>query len=531
MSSLTRPTEAPAAPAPEAGRAVDPRWSRRLAIGLPAVILLLVLVVANQTGTVLIARDLRADYEGLAGDAEAAVADAAASLRATQPAPAAASAAPAAAPVPERPATVEQVEIALTLSEFAIDADVTEVPPYAEVTFTVTNDGVMEHDAVIEGLDGTEMLGAGETGTFTVEAPASGELEIICTVPGHAAAGMATTIGIAGGEGGDEVAAAPADGAMDDAAMGTAVDYATPDNADAYTGERPPLEVYDPTAPPPASGTVHDIDLVIEERIMQVSADVWQEVWTFGGTVPGPTLRVNVGDTVNIHLINPEGSGVDHSVDFHASQVAWNDEMTNIAPGEEKVYSFVATHAGVWMYHCGTAPALHHIGNGMFGAIIVDPAEPLPEVDHEFVFVQSEWYTGPQGEVGDLGKMSEGAPSPDHVVFNGTAGQYADHPIEVGVGERVRAYVLNAGPNVDSSFHIVGTIFDSVMKEGVFLDASSEWGSQAIDLAPAQGGYAEFELAEDGLYPMVTHAFNFPGRGALGLFQAGDGGEPVSGGH
>ncbi len=99
------------------------------------------------------------------------------------------------------------------------------------------------------------------------------------------------------------------------------------------------------------------------------------------------------------------------------------------------------------------------------------------------------------------------------------------------MGERVRAWVLNAGPNVDSSFHIVGTIFDSVMKEGVFLKPDSEWGSQAIDLAPAQGGYAEFTFAEDGLYPIVTHAFNYPGRGAMGLFEAGTGGDGAAGGH
>jgi nitrite reductase (NO-forming) len=117
------------------------------------------------------------------------------------------------------------------------------------------------------------------------------------------------------------------------------------------------------------------------------------------------------------------------------------------------------------------------------------------------------------------------APAPDLVLFNGVANQYKDHPLVVGTGERVRIFVLNAGPSVDSSFHIVGTIFDSVTKEGVALKRGNEgnWGSQAMDLAPAQGGYVEFTTAEDGLYPIVTHAFNFVGRGALGLVQAGDG--------
>jgi nitrite reductase (NO-forming) len=111
------------------------------------------------------------------------------------------------------------------------------------------------------------------------------------------------------------------------------------------------------------------------------------------------------------------------------------------------------------------------------------------------------------------------------VLFNGVANQYKDHPLQVGTGERVRVFVLNAGPSVDSSFHVVGTIFDTVVKEGVSLvrGNTGSWGAQAVDLAPAQGAIIEFTTAEDGLYPMVTHAFNFVGRGALGLFQAGDG--------
>jgi nitrite reductase (NO-forming) len=119
---------------------------------------------------------------------------------------------------------------------------------------------------------------------------------------------------------------------------------------------------------------------------------------------------------------------IGHSIDFHASKVAWNDEMRTIAPGESLVYQFEAKHAGIWMYHCGTAPALHHIGNGMFGAIIIDPPA-LPEVDHEFVFVQSEIYTGPMDAPGDLGKMIDD--EWDAVVFNGYVNQYLHAPIRV----------------------------------------------------------------------------------------------------
>ena len=157
--------------------------------------------------------------------------------------------------------------------------------------------------------------------------------------------------------------------------------------------------------------------------------------------------------------------------------------------------------------------------------VIVEPHEGLPAVDHEFALVQSEWYLGPQGQPVDLAKASEAAPAPDYVVFNGVANQYKDHPIEIGTGKRVRLFVLNAGPSVDSSFHVVGTIFDMVIKEGVRLDANNagHYGAQAVDLSPAQGAIIEFQTAEDGLYPIVTHAFNFVGRGALGLFKSGDG--------
>ena len=126
------------------------------------------------------------------------------------------------------------------------------------------------------------------------------------------------------------------------------------------------------------------------------------------------------------------------------------------------------------MYHCGTAPALHHIANGMFGMVIVEPADGLPPVDNEFALVQSEWYLGPQGEPASLEKASAAAPAPDYVVFNGVANQYATQPLPVDTGERVRIFVLNAGPSIDSSFHVVGTIFDTVIKEGVRLERGND---------------------------------------------------------
>lgn len=380
-------------------------------------------------------------------------------------------------------------------------------------TVKLINDGAILHDIMLP--NGTKIeAAAGKTASADIDVPAEG-LSFICSVPGHEQAGMQGTITVES----SAQAAAGSDAQADDHGGPPPASDVQPDpNAAAY---RP----YDATAPRLMEGTVHDIDLVVEEKEMTVADGFVQKVWTFGPSVPGPVIRVKVGDTIRIHLKNPATNQVPHSVDFHSSLVAWNDEMTSINPGEEKVYEWKAEYAGVWMYHCGTSPALHHIANGMYGMVIVEPEQGLPPVDNEFVLVQSEWYLGPQGDLTSLEKASAAAPAPDYVVFNGIANQYKDHPLEINTGARVRAFVLNAGPSVDSSFHIVGTIFDTVIKEGMQLtrDNPGHYGAQAVDLAPAQGAIVEFSMAEDGLYPIVTHAFNFVGRGALGLFQAGDG--------
>jgi nitrite reductase (NO-forming) len=398
---------------------------------------------------------------------------------------------------------IESVDLGFQPSELLVDQ------PGAYLV-RLSNSGQILHD--ITFADGTTVAAAsGETAEAVVDVPAEG-LSFICSIPGHADAGMQGAISVKG-----SASSGGSDGGHGGPAPATEVQ---PDpNA-------PPYALHPAAAPALLEGDVHDIDLVIEEKEMTVAEGFVQKVWTFGGTVPGPAIRVKVGDTVRIHLKNPATNELPHSVDFHASQVAWNDEMTSIDPGQEKIYEWTAEYAGVWMYHCGTAPTLHHIANGMYGMVIVEPREGLGEdIAREFAIVQSEWYLGPQGEPASLAKAAAAAPAPDFVVFNGIANQYKDNPIEVETGGRVRLFVLNAGPSVDSSFHIVGTIFDTVIKEGVILRKGNEgsWGSQAVDLSPAQGAIIELTMPEDGLYPMVTHAFNFVGRGALGLLQAGDG--------
>ncbi|MET1232395.1 MAG: multicopper oxidase domain-containing protein [Candidatus Limnocylindrales bacterium] len=408
---------------------------------------------------------------------------------------------PTGAPVAGAPLQIEAFDLGFTPKDLTVDAAGT-------YTVEFKNTGAIAHDITPDGGE-THTAQAGETVTFEVEVPEGG-LPFVCSVPGHAAAGMTGTIAVAGstaGSGDSHGGPAPDTGAVE----------ADP-NAPAYTLD-------DPTAPKVMDGAVHEITLTIEEKEMTVAEGFVQKVWTFNGSVPGPVVRVHQGDTIRVHLVNPAASEVDHSIDFHASQVAWNDEMRSIKPGDELIYEWKADYAGVWMYHCGTAPALHHIANGMFGMVIVEPEGGFKPADHEFAIVQSEWYLGPQGEITDLAKAAAGAPAPDFVVFNGVANQYVDNPIKVETGKTVRVFVLDAGPSIDSSFHVVGTIFNTVIKEGIQLTPENDghYGSQAVDLSPAQGAIIEFTTPEDGLYPMVTHAFNFVGRGALGLFQAGDG--------
>jgi nitrite reductase (NO-forming) len=280
---------------------------------------------------------------------------------------------------------------------------------------------------------------------------------------------------------------------------------------------------YDARVAPATEATSRVFRIPITHDTIEIADGVHYEGWVIGGTVPGPVIRVHLGDTVRVHLKN-EGT-MSHSIDFHASQTAMNHQMVEIKPGETFTYTFTADYAGVWMYHCGTSPALHHIANGMFGMVIVEPKGGLPRVDAEYAFVQNEWYLGAQGEPVDYAKAAAGAPAPDFVTFNGIANQYKDNPIQVPTAGRVRVFVLDAGPSIDSSFHVVGTIFDTVIKEGVALlpGNAGGWGAQAVDLSPAQGAIIEFSPVEDGMYPFVTHAFNFVVRGALGIFQAGDG--------
>ncbi|MCT6919206.1 MAG: multicopper oxidase domain-containing protein, partial [Bifidobacteriales bacterium] len=215
--------------------------------------------------------------------------------------------------------------------------------------------------------------------------------------------------------------------------------------------------------------------LEVKERKEQVAAGLERTVWSFDdasdsrdkGSRPlaqGPVLRGRVGDTFEVTIRN-KGS-MSHSIDFHAGPAVPQTMMRNIEPGKELLYTFTADRAGIWMYHCSSEPMSNHIANGMYGAVVVDDGT-LPPVNAEYVLVQSEIYLGSNGGAADAEKVA--GMNPDIMTFNGRAFQYDAHPLKLGKGQRVRVWVLDAGPNQPLSFHIVGTQFDTVWTEGHYL--------------------------------------------------------------
>lgn len=401
----------------------------------------------------------------------------------------------------------------VSLGEFWVKPASVDLPKNTTLVLNVTNDGAQTHDLKI-GSKQTPILKPGEKAvlkTTAIEATVQG----YCTLPGHRSAGMVMDINVVGESG-------PATQQVSQGAANTGVgEGINPNDAKIDKNAEPAqgFKAADPVLKPAPGGTVHDLTFEATDVEMEVAPGVKQLMWTFNDTVPGPTLRGKVGDVFNITLVNKGAIG--HSIDFHASQTNMDGDMRTIQPGESLVYSFKAQHAGAWMYHCGTPPVLHHIANGMYGAVIIDPADGLTPVDHEYVLVQSEFYLGPQGQEADLKKAEWGFQ--DAVVFNGYFNQYVYDPIKVKVGERARLWIVNVGPNEISAFHIVGLQFDAVFKEGAYLlqpGNPQNGGSQVIDLAPAQGGFVEFNIPKKGKYAMVTHKFNDAERGATGLILA-----------
>jgi nitrite reductase (NO-forming) len=279
---------------------------------------------------------------------------------------------------------------------------------------------------------------------------------------------------------------------------------------------------------PASEARTKEFIIPVTHDTIEIADGVKYVGWTFGGTVPGPTIRVREGDLVKITLVNK--SDMPHSIDFHSARIPMDKAFKNINPGEEIKFEFTATDPGAYMVHCGTPPVLMHLMQGMYLAIIVDPKEGWgDEADKEFVLVQSEFYAQPAaaGSAHTTHQMDYKAAEDkraSHVVFNGKAFQYKAHPLNVNVGDRVRLFVVNAGPSLRSDFHVVGTIFDKVYPDGNPRNALESVQTQMI---PAGGG-AVFETVFDkdtngeGLYAFVTHAFADAQKGAVGIIKVGN---------
>ena len=241
--------------------------------------------------------------------------------------------------------------------------------------------------------------------------------------------------------------------------------------------------------------------------------------WSFDGTIPSKPIRLRVGDEVTVTVRNE--AAMRHSLDSHAAQVPPDVDYPVVQPGQEYTWTFTPKHPGAFMYHCGTPPVLMHIAAGMYGAMIVDPAEGWSPAQ-EICFVQSEFYLAP-GEDGapmtpDFAKMMQVYGSMDYVVFNGYASQYVEYPIKVKVGEPIGIFGVNAGPNVWTSFHVVGGIFDAA-----YLNANPKnkfEGLQSISIGPGDGACVELTLDRPGTYTAVNHAFGHAQHGAIALLQA-----------
>jgi len=382
-----------------------------------------------------------------------------------------------------------------------------DVPAGDRLVIELTNtDDEQVHDLVLDDGSDSGRLSPGASTRLDVGVVGR-DVGGWCSVIGHHQMGMAFTVNAVGVASAAARPAAPPEGTTDDHAQhGAMVPGGSPS---------PGFEAHDAVLPPLPRGRVHRRTFHVRDVQREVAPGVTQTLWTYGGGAPGPTLHGRVGDRFVITLVNDASVG--HSIDFHAGSRAPDQVMRTIPPGGRLVYRFTATRAGIWMYHCSTMPMSAHIANGLFGAVVIEPAG-LPRVDRSYVLVQSELYLGPEGGEVDADKVA--AEEPDLVVFNGYANQYDHQPLRARVGERLRLWVLDAGPSRATAFHVVGGQLDATYAEGAWLlRRGSDGGSQSLALGPSQGGFVELSLDEPGDYPFVSHVMVDAERGAHGILR------------
>ena len=272
--------------------------------------------------------------------------------------------------------------------------------------------------------------------------------------------------------------------------------------------------------------TTVKIELTIKEVVSELADGTTYSFWTFDGTVPGPMLRVMVGDTVELTLHNPSDNVVFHNIDLHAvNGPGGGATVTAVGPGESKTFTFKALNEGAFVYHCAFAPPWHHIAQGMYGAIIVEPVGGLPPVDKEFYVMQGEWYTSGRG--GDKGHqefngVKAASEHPEYFTFNGHVDALTKiNPLQAEVGDSIRIFFGVGGPNIGSNFHIIGEIFDKVYSGSAETYTLNE---ETWYVPPGSVSTFELSLNVPGDYLLVDHALYRVSKGAAGILQ-------VSGSH
>lgn len=365
----------------------------------------------------------------------------------------------------------------------------------AVVQINLVNGDGATHDITVAGFDtkSNQVNAKGASTSIVFRANKKGEFQYICSLPGHMQAGMVGKI-----------------------VVGEGVAQEAPKGADI---SRSPLEVGKPVG---ARGPqTLNVNLETTEVLGKLTDGSTYKYWTFNGKVPGPFIRVRVGDTVNVNLANDKDSHMIHSVDFHAvTGPGGGAAFTQAAPGTDKGFTFKAINPGLFVYHCATPMVAQHISNGMYGMILVEPEGGLPKVDREFYVMQGELYTtqshGTPGEAEfSLEKLLK--EQPEHLMFNGNHDALTKtHRMEAKVGETVRIFFGVGGPNKTSSFHVIGEVFDRVYSMGDLTSPPLQ-NVQTTTVAPGGATMVEFKVDVPGRYILVDHALSRLEKGLVGF--------------
>ncbi|MGI8966947.1 MAG: multicopper oxidase domain-containing protein [Limisphaerales bacterium] len=278
-----------------------------------------------------------------------------------------------------------------------------------------------------------------------------------------------------------------------------------------------------PLVPPPITRTnpaIVQVYMNAGYKTMELAPGFKYTFWTFNGSTPGPMIRARVGDALEVLLSNSDDRGMAHDIDFHAvTGPGGGSAVLGVTLGQIVMAQFKLLHPGLFIYHCAQAPVEDHIANGMYGLILVEPEKPLPKVDREFYVLQSEFYTKPTGQPLEYAPEEGLMEHPRFVVFNGRVGSLnGTNALQVKTGESVRIYFGNAGPNLASSFHVIGAVFDRLYREGDLLSPPAR--SVAVTLVPAAGtAVVDMLLEVPGKYMLMDHSVFRTKQGATGTIN------------